>query len=148
MSFSTKNNYSRVLIVSFSLSLDVGFMLSLGCIQALKCNSNKCPTGIATTNKDLMEGLDPEDKALRVYNFHKRTVMSALDIIGAMGHERVSDVTSDDIMRRGNNDVRTLSERFPSVEPNSLLEGKAPERLQTIWDECSSHKSSSKRWIY
>lgn len=125
-----------------------GFMLSLGCIQALKCNSNKCPTGIATTNKDLMEGLDPEDKALRVYNFHKRTVQAALDIIGAMGHECVSDVTSDDIMRRGSNNVRTLSERFPSIEPNSLLEGKAPERLQNIWDGCSSHKSSSKRWIY
>jgi len=34
-----------------------GFMMSLGCIQALKCNSNKCPTGIATQNKDLMYGL-------------------------------------------------------------------------------------------
>ena len=34
-----------------------GFMMSLGCIQALKCNSNKCPTGIATQNKDLMFGL-------------------------------------------------------------------------------------------
>lgn len=46
-----------------------GFMLSLGCIQALKCNTNKCPTGIATTNPYLMEGLDPEDKSHRVYNF-------------------------------------------------------------------------------
>lgn len=41
------------------------FMLSLGCIQALKCNTNKCPTGIATLNKDLMFGLDPEVKTSR-----------------------------------------------------------------------------------
>lgn len=41
------------------------FMLSLGCIQALKCNTNKCPTGIATLNKDLMYGLDPEVKSQR-----------------------------------------------------------------------------------
>jgi glutamate synthase domain-containing protein 2 len=41
------------------------FMMSLGCIQALKCNTNKCPTGIATLNKDLMYGLDPEVKSTR-----------------------------------------------------------------------------------
>jgi len=41
------------------------FMLSLGCIQALKCNTNKCPTGIATLNKELMYGLDPELKTSR-----------------------------------------------------------------------------------
>ncbi len=43
-----------------------GFMMSLGCIQALKCNSNKCPTGIATQNKDLMFGLGKLD--LNVFN--------------------------------------------------------------------------------
>jgi glutamate synthase domain-containing protein 2 len=41
------------------------FMMSLGCIQALKCNTNKCPTGIATLNKELMYGLDPELKSVR-----------------------------------------------------------------------------------
>jgi glutamate synthase domain-containing protein 2 len=41
------------------------FMMSLGCIQALKCNTNKCPTGIATLNKDLMFGLDPAQKSVR-----------------------------------------------------------------------------------
>jgi glutamate synthase domain-containing protein 2 len=41
------------------------FMMSLGCIQALKCNTNKCPTGIATLNKDLMYGLDPVQKSVR-----------------------------------------------------------------------------------
>lgn len=41
------------------------FMLSLGCIQALKCNTNKCPTGVATLDKNLMYGLDPEVKANR-----------------------------------------------------------------------------------
>lgn len=41
------------------------FMMSLGCIQALKCNTNKCPTGIATLNKDLMFGLDSEQKSVR-----------------------------------------------------------------------------------
>ena len=46
-----------------------GFMFALGCIQAMKCNKNTCPTGITTHNRRLQRGLDPEDKAVRVKNF-------------------------------------------------------------------------------
>ncbi|MDH5601822.1 MAG: FMN-binding glutamate synthase family protein [Gammaproteobacteria bacterium] len=46
-----------------------GFMFSLGCIQALKCNKNTCPTGITTHNKGLQKGLDIEEKSVRVKNF-------------------------------------------------------------------------------
>ena len=42
-----------------------GFMFALGCIQALQCNKNTCPTGITTHNKRLQGGLDPADKAER-----------------------------------------------------------------------------------
>ena len=46
-----------------------GFMFSLGCIQALKCNKNTCPTGITTHNKRLQKGLDPKSKAVKVANY-------------------------------------------------------------------------------
>ena len=46
-----------------------GFMFALGCIQALKCNKNTCPTGITTHDKDLQKGLDPTDKAERVKRY-------------------------------------------------------------------------------
>ncbi len=46
-----------------------GFMFALGCIQALKCNKNTCPTGITTHNKRLQSGLDPADKSVRIANF-------------------------------------------------------------------------------
>lgn len=48
-----------------------GFMFSLGCIQALQCNKDTCPTGITTHNVKLQKGLDPTDKAQRVANYHK-----------------------------------------------------------------------------
>ncbi len=48
-----------------------GFMFALGCIQALQCNKNTCPTGITTHNKKLQYGLNPEDKAIRVMNYAK-----------------------------------------------------------------------------
>ena len=46
-----------------------GFMFALGCIQAMKCNKNTCPTGITTHDRRLQRGLDPEEKAVRVMNF-------------------------------------------------------------------------------
>jgi len=46
-----------------------GFMFSLGCIQALRCNKNTCPTGITTHDRKLQRGLDPEDKAERVRRY-------------------------------------------------------------------------------
>ena len=49
-----------------------GFMFSLGCIQALKCNKNTCPTGITTHDKRLQKGLNPEEKSVRVKNFVNR----------------------------------------------------------------------------
>jgi glutamate synthase domain-containing protein 2 len=46
-----------------------GFMFSLGCIQALQCNKDTCPTGVTTHNKRLQAGLNPEDKYVRVANY-------------------------------------------------------------------------------
>jgi len=48
-----------------------GFMFALGCIQALQCNRNTCPTGITTHDRKLQRGLDPVDKAERVMNYAK-----------------------------------------------------------------------------
>ena len=46
-----------------------GFLFSLGCIQAMRCHTNTCPTGVATQSPWLQAGLDPADKGVRVYNY-------------------------------------------------------------------------------
>ncbi|MDZ7589069.1 MAG: FMN-binding glutamate synthase family protein [Parasphingorhabdus sp.] len=46
-----------------------GFMFSLGCIQAMRCNHNTCPTGITTHNPRLQQGLDPAEKKTKVANY-------------------------------------------------------------------------------
>lgn len=51
-----------------------GFMFALGCIQALQCNKNTCPTGITTHDPELQQGLVPDDKARRVYHYHHNLV--------------------------------------------------------------------------
>ncbi|MFW1678320.1 FMN-binding glutamate synthase family protein [Pontibacter sp. JAM-7] len=51
-----------------------GFMFALGCIQALQCNKNTCPTGVTTHNPELQRGLVPEVKAERVAYYHNHLV--------------------------------------------------------------------------
>ena len=46
-----------------------GFMFSLGCIQAMLCNKNTCPTGITTHNEKLQRGLVITEKSERVYHY-------------------------------------------------------------------------------
>jgi len=57
-----------------------GFMFALGCIQALQCNKNTCPTGVTTHNPRLQRGLVPEDKAERVARYSK-TMRKEIGII-------------------------------------------------------------------
>ncbi|MBL4608737.1 MAG: FMN-binding glutamate synthase family protein [Pseudomonadales bacterium] len=51
-----------------------GFMFALGCIQALQCDKNTCPTGITTHNRRLQRGLDVSEKTERVHCFHQNMV--------------------------------------------------------------------------
>ena len=57
-----------------------GFMFALGCIQAMKCGSGKCPTGVTAADPKLIQGLDPTDKAVRVANYARR-VREEVEII-------------------------------------------------------------------
>ena len=99
-------------------------MFALGCIQALKCNTNKCPTGIATQDLALQVGLDPADKAVRVYNYHRHTVHAAAEIIGAAGYDDPALLQPRDIYKRlaGGDGVMTYKMLTPRVQPGELLQ--------------------------
>lgn len=62
-----------------------GFMFALGCIQALQCNKNTCPTGITTHNPRLQRGLDPRDKAARVKSYVENMVREVSVIAHSCG---------------------------------------------------------------
>lgn len=87
-----------------------GFMFSLGCIQALRCNNNECPTGVATQNKMLMKGLVVTDKSERVYHFHKNTLHAANELLAAAGKKSFTEVDITVFMR--GDEFVTLSNVF------------------------------------
>ncbi|MFT6867621.1 MAG: glutamate synthase domain-containing protein 2 [Cyclobacteriaceae bacterium] len=92
------------------------FMFSLGCIQALRCNSNDCPTGVATTDKMLAKGLVVTDKSERVYNFHKNTIHAVLELLGACGITHTDDITIGMFVK--GDEMVALSNRY---YPDSVL---------------------------
>jgi len=75
-----------------------GFMFALGCIQALKCNKNTCPTGITTHDKRLQRGLDPENKAVRVSNYCKSMRHDVEMMAHSCGVDHPRDLTRDHVM--------------------------------------------------
>jgi glutamate synthase domain-containing protein 2 len=75
-----------------------GFLLSLGCIQALDCNSNRCPTGIATQDRGLQRALDVGGAAKRVVNYVKTLEKEVYMLCNSCGYTSPDQFTADDIM--------------------------------------------------
>jgi glutamate synthase domain-containing protein 2 len=99
-------------------------MMALGCIQALECNKNTCPTGVATQDPYFMKGLVVEDKKQRVANFHKNTVESFVELMGAMGIDNPEKINRTHVYRRVfMNLVKTYEEIFPTIPEGCLLDG-------------------------
>ncbi len=97
-----------------------GMMLALGCIQALECNKNTCPVGVATQDKRLIRGLDPADKSVRVYNFHRETIKSMVEMTAAAGLDDPKDIQRRDINRRVTTmKVMDYEEIYPTPEEGS-----------------------------
>jgi glutamate synthase domain-containing protein 2 len=108
-----------------------GMMFALGCIQALECNSNTCPTGVATQDPSLMKGLVVEDKTVRVFNFHRLTVASAVELLGAAGLHHPYQLTRAYINRRvAPNVMQSYMESFPYIPEGSLLQTPYPLRFE------------------
>lgn len=99
-------------------------MMALGCIQALECNKNTCPTGVATQDPYFMKGLVVEDKKTRVANFHKNTVESFVELIGAAGMDHPGKINRSHVYRRVfMNMVKTYEEIYPTLPEGCLLPG-------------------------
>ncbi len=89
-------------VVAFALGCDmvnVGreAMLSIGCIQAQKCHTDTCPTGVATQNRWLSHGLDPALKSVRAANYLKTLRRDLLKVAEACGVEHPALIGPDQI---------------------------------------------------
>jgi len=120
-------------------------MLSLGCIQALKCNSNDCPTGVATQNPDFTKGLVVPEKEKRVANFQKETITSLVELLAAAGLQHPAQLNRSHVHRRVSaTEVLRYDEIFPYLAPGSLLEPPYPKRFRQEMEEATSESFTPK----
>jgi glutamate synthase domain-containing protein 2 len=140
------NIFSRMALGADICNSARGMMLSLGCIQARQCNTNHCPTGVATSNEELMYGLVPEDKKVRVFNYHRNTVHAFAELVGATGLSSTSQMTRSLVNRRVSIDaVKSYSALFPTVSVGAFLSGAIPERFAFDFQKSSAESFSMER---
>lgn len=106
-----------------------GMMLALGCIQALQCHLNTCPTGITTHNKELVAGIHVPDKTKRVANFHKNTVFNFVELMSASAKRNPGDIHRRDVFSRiRQQDIRSMEDLYPTVPYGSFKYGEIPDK--------------------
>jgi glutamate synthase domain-containing protein 2 len=109
-------------------------MMSIGCIQSNTCNSNKCPTGVATQDPKRQEALVVPDKAERVYHFHRNTLHALKELLQAAGLMNPADLRLHHIMRRVSTfQVEPLSNLLEHIGPGSLVDGTCQSQAYTNW---------------
>lgn len=132
------------LLVRLALGADAccaarSMMFALGCIQALKCNSNQCPTGVATQDPQLTRGLVVADKAPRVAHFQQATVNAALELMGISGYGCDRERLRWHIYRRtGPSRIQPLGDIYPCPKPGALLQEPVPEFYRKVWKRASA----------
>ena len=113
-------------------------MFAVGCIQALECNTNHCPTGVATQDPARTRALDVPDKTTRVFNFQRATVASAAQIVASMGLAGFHELSPAMLNRRVESQrSRTYAEIYNWLMPGELLEDP-PESWRSDWIEASA----------
>lgn len=106
---SGKLGFPSSALMAFSMGVDVinvgrEAMMSIGCIQAQICHTNRCPAGIATSSKWLQKGIDVPLKADRFANYIKTLNKEILEITHACGYEHPAQLTMRDVdMGMGDN---------------------------------------------
>jgi glutamate synthase domain-containing protein 2 len=117
----------RLAIGADAVSSARAMMMALGCIQALKCNSNHCPVGVATQEKHLVAGLDPTDKANRVASYHHETIKSLAEMIGALGLDSADELRPWHVMHRlSANQTKHYGELYNFLRGGELLADVLP----------------------
>ncbi len=119
-----------------------GMMFALGCIQALECNTNSCPTGVATQKAHLVNGLVVKEKNIRVATYQKETVKSAVELMCAAGIDHPNKVDRDVMHKRlDEHIIKTYEDIYPEMQPGCLVnENTVPETWKRDWKRADVNK--------
>ena len=112
-----------------------GMMFSLGCIQSRSCNTDHCPTGIATQNPSRNKALVVEDKGRRVANFHREIIENLTELLAVSGLGSLEELEPRHINHRVHGTViKNYAQLYPGISGSCLLsQASVPEPWQESW---------------
>ena len=134
---SGKLGFPETALMSFALGCDMiavarEAMMALGCIQAQKCQTGHCPTGVATQNRWLIKGLDPTHKAARLANYVATLRKEILQLCRACGVEHPSQIRPEHFeIIHPDFHVSQLADRFEACPASDPL-GNDKRRLYEL----------------
>lgn len=132
------------MLVKLALGADMcnaarGFMFSVGCIQARRCHTDTCPTGVTTQDPQRTQALEVMGKSLQVRNFHDATIQSFMDIAGSIGVASPDELTPNLVYHRtAHGPARTYAHVHPSVAAGDFLADHLPEDYKRDWQRASA----------
>lgn len=116
-------------------------MRATGCIQAQRCNTNTCPSGVATQDPRRSRAVVVEDKGPRVMRFQQETVRSALQLLASMGLQSFDDLGPDHVLRRIDPArVVTYGELYTWLDEGELLSGTSDSVWARDWEIADAHR--------
>lgn len=120
-------------------------MFALGCVQSRRCHTNDCPTGIATQKKQFLYGVDVDDKAQRVCDFHHLTLKNFREALGAAGLKHPDHLLPDHIWRRinMNKGIKSYAELYQYLNAGALLTESIDWEYASDWRCARKDKFSS-----
>ncbi len=117
-----------------------GFMFALGCVQSRSCHTNRCPVGVATQDPGRQRALVVEDKAQRIYNFHKNTLKSLAEVIAAAGLDHPGQLRPYHFyLRTAPNNAVAGNMAVDFLKPGELLEGTDNALFKVNWNLAQAH---------
>src|SRR5699024_10304550 len=117
------------------------FMFAVGCIQALRCRTNTCPTGVTTQDPARSKSINVAAKALRMRNFHDATVASFLDLVGALGLERPDQLLPEHVYHRPEHGPAiTYADMHPRLVSGDFISGHIPDANARDWERANAKR--------
>ncbi len=111
-------------------------MFALGCIQSLRCNTNTCPTGIATQDQTRARAVDVSLRKQHVANYHDATIESFRELVGACGLEDPVDLTPHHIYQRlADQSEKSSDEIYDYLDEGELLSDMIRPSYLKDWDK-------------
>ncbi len=136
---------------AISLGADITYsaramMMAVGCIQALECNHNTCPTGVATQDPELNKGLVVSDKKIRVANYHRETVKAFVELMAASGIDNPDKINRNHVYQRVEQHLsRSFSQTYPYIPEGCLLNAEStPRKWKKYMAQADPHSFAPK----